>query len=52
MNKWGGDAAVSFADTKLAARFLSWRALLGLEAMCGDGSIGTYKPCWFSGADS
>ena len=26
VNKWGGDAAVSFADTQLAERFLSWRA--------------------------
>ena len=31
-----GDTAVSFADTKLAERFLSWRASLGLEEMCRD----------------
>ena len=31
-----GDAAVSFADIKLAKSFLSWRASLGLEAMCRD----------------
>ena len=31
-----GDVAVSFADTQLAERFLSWRASLDLEAMCRD----------------
>ena len=31
-----GDAAVSFADTQLAEKFLSWRASLGLEEMCRD----------------
>lgn len=36
VNRRAGDAAVSFADTELAERFLSWRASLGLEAMCRD----------------
>lgn len=31
-----GDTAVSFADTQLAERYLSWRASLGLEEMCKD----------------
>lgn len=31
-----GDVAVSFADTQLAERFLSWRASLDLAAMCRD----------------
>ena len=36
VNRRFGDTAVSFADTKLAQRFLSWQASFGLEEMCRD----------------
>ena len=36
VNRRAGDAAVSFADTELAKKFLSWRASRGLDAMCRD----------------
>lgn len=31
-----GDVAISFADSRLAESFLSWRACLGLDEMCRD----------------
>ena len=36
VNRRAGDVAVSFADTELAKKFLSWRASRGLDAMCRD----------------
>ena len=46
-----GDAAVSFADTQLA-KFLSWRASLGLEEMCRDSWRWQEKPLRLCGAKS
>ncbi|MDC0063077.1 hypothetical protein OAJ84_03685 [Candidatus Puniceispirillum sp.] len=59
MNKCAGDAALPFADTQLAKRFLSWQAVIGLEAVCSYGwhwqrknPVGVAEPAAEAGMDA